>query len=341
MKITTFISLIVSLFACFVMKAEKTQILGTWKKIGYLPGQVQMHVMLAAKGYLYVIGGRASYGWRTVRSHVFFARIKKDGSLGKWQKTTPLPQAVAGHAGIVFGKHIYAISGKGHGSDNIMKQSVSYIGTIKDDGSIGSWRPASSLPKDAFYRGEAVLHNKTIYYVGGFYSRMVFRTQIQENGLLGEWKQEKKMISPKMYFGLAVWNEALYVLGGNRAADGYVPLDAIISSQIKADGNLGPWRRNSELPEPNSGFSFAQTNETVFLIGGKGPRDTVWRSSFNSEGELVDWHKEKPFPTSVANGTAVIYNNYIYQSGGIIKLPNGKLSVSPRVYMAKINKMDK
>jgi hypothetical protein len=341
MKITTFISLIIYLFACFVMKAEKTQILGTWKKIGYLPGQAQMHVMLAAKGYLYAIGGRASYGWRTVKAHVFFAKIKKNGSLEKWQKTSPLPQAVAGHAAVAFDKHIYVISGKGHGADNIMKQPVSYIGTIKDDGSIESWRPTSSLPKDTFYRGAALIHDKTIYYVGGFFSRLVFRTQIQENGLLGEWKQEKKMVSSRMYFGLACWNGKLYALGGNPNTYYNRPVDSVLFSQIKTDGNLERWRRADSLPEANSMFSLAQQGKMVFIIGGGGLRKTVWCSSFNSEGELADWNKEKPFPDPVALGASAIYNNYIYHSGGVIKLKNGKKTVSSRVYMAKINKMDK
>lgn len=340
MKITSVISLMIYLFACFNLKAGDMPMLEPWKSVESLPKR-QMHTMLAANGYLYAIGGRTAYGWSSVSSNVYYSKIKKDGSIGKWQKAAPLPQAVAGHASIVFDKHIYVISGKGHGSDNIMKQPVSYIGTIKDDGNIESWRSASSLPKDAFYRGEAVLHNKTIYYIGGFYSRMVYQCKIKENGLLGEWKQGKKMISPKMFFGLACWNGVLYVLGGNRSAVDYVPLDAIISSQIKADGNLAPWRRNSELPKPNSGFSIAQTKKTVLLIGGKGPRDTVWRSSFNSEGEFTDWYKEKPLPVPAIQGAAVIYNNYIYFSGGIIKLPNGKQTVSKRVYMSKINKGNK
>ncbi len=328
-KTLRFISFV--FWVAVVTSPAQNTVLKNWRETEQLPLPLQMHTMTAAEGFLYIIGGRESFDWHTARANVFFTRIKEDGSIARWQKTTPLPQAVAGHTTVVSGKRIYVISGKGHGSDNIMKNPVSYTGVIEDDGSISSWKSVTALPDGTPYRGEAVLYNRCIYYVGGFYGRLVFRSEINDDGMLGDWVEVQRMVAPKMHFGLVQDSEVLHVIGGNRSADLYLPEDTILSSKINKDGSIEKWRRNGVLPEPNRSFSLVHADKTVFIIGGTSGT-TVWKADFNASGELQGWQKTSPLPAAIENGAAAFHKNRIYYSGGEI---SEKSTISRSAYMAE------
>ncbi len=330
--------LIISALTLLIFKnpihaAVENSALGTWTEIERLPAAVQMHTMAVAEGRLYIIGGRESFDWQTARTNVFFARIKEDGSVENWKKTTPLPQAVAGHTTVVYGKRIYVVSGKGHGSDNIMVKPVSYVGTIEDDGGISSWQETSALPDGIAYQGKALLYNRHIYYVGGFYSRLVYRSEILDNGSLGEWMQVQRMVVPKMHFGLAQHEGILHVIGGNRNHY-YTSIDTILSAKIQDGGSIESWYRNGVLPEANSAFAIAQAGTTVFTVGGAAG-NKVFSSSLAGDGTFTGWHREESFPLSVASGAAAVYKNRIYHSGGRITADE-KTYISRSVHTAEI-----
>ena len=122
--------------------------LGPWREVKPLPTGVSMHAMVTVGDHLYVIGGRAGADWHTVKAQVFHSRIREGGILEAWRRTTPLPQALGGHVAMAVGCRIYVVSGRGHGSDNIMKTPVTFVGTVTSDGGISGWRTGPALPKD-------------------------------------------------------------------------------------------------------------------------------------------------------------------------------------------------
>jgi len=137
-----------------------------WAHTTPLPVASQEHTMIAYDGYLYVIGSRNQNAQRVPT--VYFSAINPDGSLAKWNTTTPLPQKMSGFTAFEANGYVYILGG----------DSSSYYSRILEDGTLDTWQTATSLPsirlglRAGAYDGYAyaiggydfVSYQSTVYY---------------------------------------------------------------------------------------------------------------------------------------------------------------------------------
>jgi hypothetical protein len=90
--------------------------------------------LVAAEGYLFVAGGRPSFGGPPT-DVVLSAKINADGTLGAWHNVTNLPKPLHDFAFVGFKGRLYVAGGVG-ATDRV---DDVYSATINADGSLGAW----------------------------------------------------------------------------------------------------------------------------------------------------------------------------------------------------------
>ena len=119
--------------------------------------------VVAQDGYLYVIGGNILHG--TVSEIVFRNQIGKDGALGKWRRTEPLPAKLGGFATATLDRNVFVLGGYGN---NFEKSGGEIRFTRLDDqGHFSAWKNIGKLPAPDAMGFQAVVVGCGIYVIGG------------------------------------------------------------------------------------------------------------------------------------------------------------------------------
>ncbi len=128
--------------------------------------------------------------------------------------------------------------------------------------------------------------------------------------------------------GSAVIGKRLYVFGGNTTV---AWLDDVISAEINADGNLGPWRPETSMPQRRAyiGQAVDVVNNTVYVTAGIAaaqpistddmlkPISTVLYTSVKPDGSLNPWQESVPFASTGRGNVATCSNeNFLFVTGG-------------------------
>lgn len=98
-----------------------------WKTTTPMKNPVGEHATVIYNGKLYRIGGQNASG--NILKTVSFATINKDGTIGNWRSTTPLPEArhfPAGPHVVVYNNRIYVIGGNRPSPSKIETKTVWY-----------------------------------------------------------------------------------------------------------------------------------------------------------------------------------------------------------------------
>jgi hypothetical protein len=141
---------------------------------GIYPDGVYRHEAAALNGYIYSFGGKEDVtpgGF--VFDDVLFAEIQPDGTLGSWQQTAPLPQALFGLESVILNGRIYALGGAG--SAGISRRQVYFAEPDPVNGTISAWHTTEPLPEPGIggYYDSAVTalvsgqYPDRIYVIGG------------------------------------------------------------------------------------------------------------------------------------------------------------------------------
>lgn len=134
--------------------------LGSWQVTMPLPGPRANHGSVAARGFMYAIGGDESD--TTTLSTVFVAEVDPNtGQLGSWATTTPLPVARKALVALTDGTYIYVIGGLGASATTEVRYS-----RIGDDGTLGTWETSEPLLMPR-YRHAGALANGHLFVLGG------------------------------------------------------------------------------------------------------------------------------------------------------------------------------
>ncbi len=133
--------------------------LGTWNTLNTLPSLVYRSAMVAANGYLFLMGGQVV---GSVLSTVYSAPIKADGTIGTWATLNTLPATMSGHSAYGYNGYLYVFGGI-----NSLYLSTVYSAAIKDDGTIGTWNTLATMPVTQRLAGSA-FWNGTFFAVGGY-----------------------------------------------------------------------------------------------------------------------------------------------------------------------------
>ncbi len=235
-----------------------------------------------------------------------------------------LPQPIWDHASAIWNGYIYVAGGNsscdGNYQDCGFTKKISYA-RINQDGSIGVFNPAVSLPKTL--RGHSMLaYNGYLYLIGGIvqpqYGAPPYPDQANFETILNE--------------------EVFY-------------------SVINPDGSIGEWIKTASLPPPEKGIApekaglFAQSatvhNGYLYVTGGwsvalkKNVRNLLIGVINKDDGSILTWvhnpNLDLPYDLSKHVTVAVTVNgdNYLYIIGGNSGAI-GTQSFHKEIYFAKI-----
>lgn len=188
-----------------------------WKTTTPMKNPVGEHATVIYNGKLYRIGGQNASG--NILKTVSFATINKDGTIGNWRSTTPLPEArhfPAGPHVVVYNNRIYVIGGNRPSPSKIETKTVWYA-PINLNGTLGNWETGTSLP-DTSQGHSTVVWNGRIYvmggWTGGWLQDNVYYTEINPDGSIGSWVPTTPLPQPLRWGQAVVYHGIIYIMGG-------------------------------------------------------------------------------------------------------------------------------
>lgn len=269
--------------------------LSSWTVAAQLPVPVYLHATVATNSHLYVIGGWD--GSRT-RAEIWRAPFASVG-LGAFQKISDYPLALDLHKAVVVENRIYVLGGW-TGSQPL---DAIYYAEIRDNG-LGPWVAGPALPKK-LYRLAATAHNNTIYVTGGFDNQSaqsaVYRSGVRADGSLEGWQTTTQLPNALFYHENVIHDGRLLVLGGRGDAGEF---NQVYSAEINADGSLGAWGTEPDLPESLYRFAAVSVNRNssdyIYVLGGlhgANYRTNVYHSTYPNPPTPTHTPTATPSPT--------------------------------------------
>ena len=340
--------------------------LGAWNTTTSLPETTVAATSVEYNGYVYEIGG---YTGSTYVSSVYYAPINSNGTLGTWNTTTSLPEAIDSATSVEYNGYVYEIGGY-NGSTYV---SSVYYAPINSNGTLGTWSATTSLP-EATESATSVEYNGYVYEIGGVnyssgYASSVyyFRSlneggfaQIAKGSVLTNLQTTQSNGGNINLSGDMNIGGGLNVLGqsnfgsainltnpNNTLISASSPLDIQSSgfslnlgknnyiSQSTSSPSIPSWPTNTSLPEVTTQGTSVEYNGYVYEIGGynfSSYLSEVYYAPINSNGSLGVWNTTTSLPETTDDATSVEYNGYVYEIGGY----TGSTTVST-VYYAPIN----
>jgi hypothetical protein len=183
--------------------------IGPWTSATALPVALYTQGGIQIDSCVYIVGGSLSVSGPVV-ADVRYARIQPDGSLGDWNATCALPQALRIMGVVAHDSFVYSVGGR---ANDGFARNVVYCAVRSEDGSLGAWNATTSLPNpmDGLTCGVA---GDRIYALGADGGTWVYSAPFNPDGSLGAWQSEAALPGIRWAAdGLAV-NDWLYVTGG-------------------------------------------------------------------------------------------------------------------------------
>lgn len=158
-----------------------------WKTAGELPKPMRGHSSVMVKDRLFVLGGHNDQAYF---EDVFSAPMGRDGRLGEWELTTPLPLPLV-HFGVVeHNGRIYVFGGQDERDD----LHTEVYSTEAAGPKLGDWRKEAPFPVP-LSRMTVNRADKRIVVTGGGFGwappvhSAIFVSEIGEAGRLGNWRK--------------------------------------------------------------------------------------------------------------------------------------------------------
>ncbi|MEK7507860.1 MAG: prepilin-type N-terminal cleavage/methylation domain-containing protein [Patescibacteria group bacterium] len=270
-------------------------------------------------GYIYAISAGATDECGLGTSTVIYGQADSNGAVSSWSATTPLPNALAGEAFVVYNGYAYVIAGAATTS------TVRYA-SINGNGTLGSWTNTTPLP-NTLYDHSSVAYNGYMYVLGGRGwgspstedTSTVLFAQINGNGTLGSWTPVTALPGRDSWLAAVAYNGYLYQVGGYYNSN---PSGIVQYAPINGDGTIGSWSRTTDVPAAVEKHALAINNGYLYIVGGTDnahtfpSTSTVRYAKINSNGTLGSWTEATALPSNVQTTGAVFYNNYLFSVGG-------------------------
>lgn len=294
--------------------------------------------ILVTGNKVYYLGGKY-YGIST--DVVEFAKIAKDGTLGKFYETNLLAYPVFSACLIKGNNKVYLVGGFGggfNGEPQVFDSPINTIqsATINADSSIGTWSTEpNTLPIKVASASSALIGNK-IYIIGGTtavpdpygsYTNLTNAVQsatINEDGTLSAWSIEPLTLPQGICSGeVVVTNSYVYLIAGVVDVNAGFSSQVIYYTTINADNTLNAWILSpNTVPEYLRDFKLAVTSNKVFLIGGLDiinniPVNTVYIADINTDGTLSSFVLSSNYlQVPMSNFGIAVTSQYIHLLGG-------------------------
>ena len=327
--------------------------IGTWVAAGTLPGPTYTASCVVTSTKVYIIGGATSNLAGSQSNKIYSANISSDGSLSAWVTEPNAPFFKAGGMVIQTKNRVYICGGETSLYTSTSVATV-YTAAINNDGTLGSWVLATSLPL-AFSGGDTyVTKNKAYIFGGGSFSSAissVIIAPINADGTLGTWTFGTSIPSVRNGVTVIATKNKLHLLGGwngsteiatNLVADisgglndysAYYAVDKTNylmpgagtpwSNQYQTNTaqsvNLSTWAQVSTFPATISHTHIVVTKNKVFAIGGNiggSTSSAIYNATINTDGTIGSWSNIGSIPSVVTNGSMIVTKNRVHLLGG-------------------------
>ncbi len=293
-----------------------------WKEV--TPFQLPRRAPAATtyNGYIYIVGGIDGND-RYVQP-VEYAQILKDGTLGKWQRTSPIIEGRFYNAAVAHEGYIYTLGG-GSGETGEQNYPIASVerAKINLDGSLGSWQIIShmSTPRRGL---KSVLHNNTLYAIGGYDGRFlksIEQATIQDHGNLSNWQMEQhESIIDRYIHSAAASGNTMYLLGGHMRNPNQASYSDVESSRIQSNNQLAAWQieRYGLITSRLVAEAFS-LGPFIYIAGGHTGSQrltSVEVARIKNSGQLGAWRNTTPLPVARSAYAAATYQNTVYLLGG-------------------------
>jgi hypothetical protein len=124
------------------------------------------------------------------------------------------------------------------------------------------------------------------------------------------WQAAKHDLpSARSHFGSVLVGRRLFAIGG--LAAGGKRLSEVLSVEVNAERELGPWIASAPLPAACSSFACVAIGNHVLVIGGEDesgkPTDLVLRGTVGPDGAIAAWEKIGTLPHARSHLCAAVY----------------------------------
>jgi hypothetical protein len=217
-------------------------VLGPWIKERNLLNLPRRCVKVVVVGErLYALGG---YGG-TLLDNIESAALNPDGTVGEWrieEDTFALPRYV--HAAKHLDKGVLVVGG--HNERQGVGMGETEFAAIGATTRALKWQPAASL-KTGRYALSLMHWNNYVYALGGLggvdYLDVVEKAALDTDGRPLEWKATTPLTSSRANFGVVVYKDRMYVLGGTNGMGYYNTVDV---AELNERGDPGYWATKEE-----------------------------------------------------------------------------------------------
>lgn len=229
----------------------------------------------------------------------------------------------------VLNGYIYVAGGCTSTTDycTSLTSNVSYA-AIDMYGNIGSWASTTgSLPASRAW-GKLRPVGNTLYFVGGDNTSAAAQTSVYyatpSSGNISSWSTSTTSLpNPRSDFGMAVWNDRLYVVGGKGTGTGCsgVCSTVYVSSSQTSGGNIGSWSTAStSFNVARSGLTAVAYANNLYIFGGYDGGNYLSDSQFAkidaTTGTAGSWAYSESMPQPLSQGDGFAINGYVYLVGG-------------------------
>lgn len=243
-----------------------------------LPNPLHRHALVQVPGcsadVLYVIGG-FSNGNRYARVwHADWDHTSQQ--LTGWVEIRNYPRKIVLHEALYANNRIYVLGGLNEADQPLDEV---YSAEVYTNGDLAPWVKEKELPKP-LYRFASTSYllggrQSIIYVIGGYngvqVQRAIYGAAVDDKNQLSEWKEIGLLPRPLAYHRVVIINQHLIVIGGTGDDGSY---NEVYSTLLDADGRLGEWRTEANLPDSISRFAAIPVTypnlpgSILYVIGG-------------------------------------------------------------------------
>lgn len=221
-----------------------------------------------------------------------------------------LPGPLSDFATVVVRDRLYVIGG--YTNSGTTRKEVSSI-VLGQMGPVGTWRTEKSLPIALAECGGFSNGNK-LYVTSSDGSGVIYSAPISiSDGTIGTWEKAGMLPSALLGYKVSLLGMRIVLISSDRSG-------AVYSAPFLANGNIGDWRSEESFPLKISGFAVAETETTLYVIGGTDESSTVlpnvYSISINLDGTLNDWKSQPSLPLAMAFHGAKLDRGLLVVVGG-------------------------
>jgi hypothetical protein len=273
------------------------------------------HTSVVYNGYLYIIGGTDG---TTAQNDIQYCPLNAGGSVGACtRQTSAFTTARAGHTSVVYNGYLYIIGG----TDGTTAQNDIQYCPLNAGGSVGACTQQAGAFTTARWGHTSVVYNGYLYIIGGWngttYYNDIQYCPLNAGGSVGACTQQAGAFTTARYAHTSVvYNGYLYIIGGNSGSS----QNDIQYCPLNAGGSVGACtRQTSAFTTARSAHTSVVYNGYLYITDGTNGSaiNDVQYCPLNTNGSVGACTQQAgAFTTARWGQTSVVYDGYIYISGG-------------------------